>query len=60
MGRLLKSWFFFLALFLFLLAAAVSLPQLAQRLFGRTEEQLTQAVDGAASGLQEVWARAQP
>lgn len=60
MGNLLKSWFFFTALLLFLLAAAVSLPELGHRFFGGTEQQLETAVDGMEAQAQEVWAQFQP
>lgn len=60
MGNLLKSWFFFTALLLFLLAAAITLPELGNRLFGSTAEQLETAVDGMEQQAQEVWAQLRP
>ncbi len=60
MGNLLKSWFFFTALLLFLLTAAVTLPKLGERFFGSTGQQLTQTVDHVEAQVQEVWAQLLP
>lgn len=60
MGNLLKSWLFFTALLLFFLAAAVALPELSDRLFGDTEQQLEAAFAGISDEVQEVWAEFAP
>ena len=60
MGNLFRSWFFFTALLLFLLTAAVSFPELRTHLFGHTEQALEQTVDNMEAQVQEVWARLNP
>lgn len=60
MGNLLKSWFFFTALLLFLLVAAVTLPKLGEQLFGSTGQQITNAVDHIETQVQEVWGQLLP
>jgi len=60
MGKRLQSWFFFTALMLFLLAAAVSLPVIGARLFGSTQERMEAAVEEAGNRAQAVWAELRP
>ncbi len=60
MGELLKSWLFFTALLLFLVTAAVTLPELGAQLFGQTESRLETAVDDLEAQAQEVWAGLSP
>ena len=55
-----QSWFFFAALMLFLLAAAVSIPSLGERLFGTTEQRLEAAAEQAETRIQTVWANLTP
>ena len=56
MKKILTSWLFFTSLMLFLLAAAMTLPDLMDTLFGNTEQQLTEAVDYVTEEAQAVWA----
>lgn len=60
MGKRMQSWFFFAALMLFLLAAAVSIPDLGERLFGATEQRLEDAAEQAEARIQTVWANLTP
>lgn len=60
MKKILTSWLFFTSLMLFLLAAALTLPELMDRVFGDTEQQLTEAVDYLTSEAQAVWAEFVP
>lgn len=56
----LKSWLFFTALTLFLLTAALTVPELGQRFFGSTGRQITAAADELGQQAQEVWAGLRP
>ena len=60
MGKLLRSWFFFTALLLFLLSAAVALPEMKSRLFGRTEQAVTETAGTMEQTARAVWARLLP
>lgn len=60
MKNILKSWFFFTTLLLFLLAAALTLPQFMDMLFGDTAFQLSEAVHQMESNVSDVWAQLQP
>ena len=60
MGNLLKSWFFFTALLLFFLVAAITLPEIGERFFGNTGQQLEETVDGIETQVQEVWNQFRP
>lgn len=60
MGKLLKSWLFFTALLLFLITAAVTLPELSDKLFGDTEQKLEATFADIGEEVQEVWAELVP
>lgn len=60
MKQILTSWLFFTSLMLFLIAAAMTLPQLMDGLFGDTETQLRSAVDYMTEEAQAVWAEFVP
>ena len=60
MGDLLKSWIFFTALMLFLVAAAAVLPDLADRFFGGTEAQVEAVIGDMEQEAQAVWAELAP
>lgn len=60
MGKVFRSWFFFTALLLFLLAASVSLPKLKDRLFGETEARISESVDNMEGQVRAVWAQLMP
>ena len=60
LGDLFKSWFFFTALLLFLLAASAAIPELGNRLFGRTEAQIQMTADYMESQVQQVWTQIKP
>jgi len=59
MGRL-RGWFFFTALFLFLLCAYLSLPRLGQALFGKTGQTVIQAAETVEDRVEQVWGRLSP
>ncbi len=60
MGKLLKSWLFYTALLIFLVSAAMTLPELGRQFFGDTGTQLETAVDHMESQAQAVWAQLRP
>lgn len=60
MGKVLRSWFFFTALLLFLLAASVTLPELKTKVFGETETGILETVDGLESQVRQAWAQFLP
>lgn len=60
MKKILTSWLFFTSLMLFLIAAALTLPDLMDGLFGDTEAHLTEAVDYMTEEAQAVWAEFVP
>ena len=60
MGKVFRSWFFFTALLLFLLAVSITLPDLKTRLFGNTEEQISETVDRMEGQVRAVWAELRP
>ncbi len=60
MKKILTSWLFFTSLMLFLIAAAMTLPDFIDRLFGSTQVQVTQAADYLKEEAQSVWAEFTP
>lgn len=60
MKKILTSWLFFTSLMLFLIAAAITLPDLIDRLFGSTQIQVSQAADYLKEEAQAVWAELTP
>lgn len=60
MKRILTSWLFFTSLMLFLIVAALTLPQWLDHLFGSTQSQVTQAADYLKEEAQAVWAELTP
>ncbi len=60
MGKLFRSWFFFTALLLFLLSAAVALPEMKARLFGRTEQAVAETAESMENRARAVWASLSP
>jgi hypothetical protein len=60
MKEILKSWLFFTSLLFLILTFALVLPNLEDRLFGNTEQQLTTAVDQITQEAKAVWAQLEP
>ena len=60
MGDLLKSWVFFTALMVFLMVAAAVLPDLADRFFGDTGQQVEAVFADMEQEVQAVWAELRP
>ena len=60
MGKVLRSWFFFTALLIFLLASAAAMPDLKAKLFGRTEQTISETAQNMEDQARAVWARLQP
>lgn len=60
MKRILTSWLFFTSLMLFLIVAALTLPQWLEHLLGSTQSQVTQAADYLKEEAQAVWAELIP
>ncbi len=56
----LKSWLFFTSLMLFLLTAALVVPELLDGLLGDTKAQIHQAVTNMEQEAQAVWAEFLP
>jgi hypothetical protein len=60
MKEILKSWLFFTSILFLILTFALVLPSLEDRLFGKTEQQLTATVDQITQEAQAVWAQLEP
>jgi hypothetical protein len=60
MKEILKSWLFFTSLLFLILTFALVLPNLEDRLFGNTEQQITTAVDQITQEAKAVWAQLEP
>lgn len=60
MKKLLQGWIFYTALLCFLLAAAITLPELTRDFWGDTEQEITQAVDDFSQKAVAVWGQSFP
>ena len=60
MKKLLQGWIFYTALLCFLLAAAITLPDLTCDFWGDTEQEITRAVDDFSQKAVAVWGQSFP
>lgn len=60
MKRLLAGWFFYTVLLLFLMAAALTLPELTHDFMGNTRQELTETVDQLTQKAVTVWGQSFP
>ena len=60
MKKLLQGWIFYTALLCFLLAAAITLPELTCDFGGDTEQEITRAVDDISKKAVAVWGQSFP
>ncbi len=60
MKKLLQGWIFYATLLCFLLAAAITLPELTRDFWGNTEQEITRAVDNISQRAVAIWGRSFP
>lgn len=60
MKKLLQGWIFYTALLLFLIAAALTLPELTHDFWGDTRQELTETVDQLTQEAVAVWGQRFP
>lgn len=60
MKKLLQGWIFYTALLLFLIAAALTLPELTRDFLGDTRQELTETVDQLTQEAMAVWGQRFP
>ncbi len=60
MKKLLQGWIFYTALLLFLIAAALTLPELTRDFLGDTRQELSKTVDQLTQEAVAVWGQRFP